>query len=388
MTTKAENLAKPAPKPAQPLAPSSAPTAPPATALSAAPGPVRVQATLLAPVAEDAELVAQFKRYVELKDKLLEDTDYIWSVRWQIGDQEDSKFFKRRAQAEAWAEGLRRKGIEPELEKKIKKSGCMKLGKAFGISDWPVEEMLDRTAGIAYYKVRAEAPNGQYKERTGTCDRTEKGKAKASFDTIMATALTRAADRAIMALLGGETTAEEFEEVVDEGDKDTTQPPAPAPIAKPTPAPPDCAGGTCQRCGASWSPAAPGVTLCPPCVECPTCFICGEQVPPMQTGSTTPPPKFCSQHKDITPEEQERLVKLNETFAGRKPAKTETERGQYNRRLWAAAHAAYGKERAEEVIHKAILKKYQRSSLTELSDEQFKELTVAMEEYAKKKGGK
>lgn len=171
---------------------------------------------LLRPVANLDILIEAFKQYVEMKDRLLEPDDYLWCVTWHVGqDRQERKFFKHKSKAEKYYATLTSKGIEVELEKRIKKSGCLKLGKAFCISDYPVEEVLDREKGYAYYKVRAQAPNGQYKERTGTCDRNERGKRDVPFDTIMATALTRAADRAIMALLGGETTAEEFEEGVD-----------------------------------------------------------------------------------------------------------------------------------------------------------------------------
>lgn len=198
---------KPQPKPAAPT-----PAALPAPVPAAPAAPSVPLGGLLVPCAEDDVLVAQFKRYVSLRDKLCEDTDYIWSVAYvgPTGD-EDRKFFSRREKAEAFLAAVRERKLEGELEKKLKKSGVLKLAKAFSISQEVIEEVLDRAAGTAHYKVRASAPNGQFAVRSGSCDRNERGKKNAPFDTIMATALTRAADRAIMALLGGETTAEEFE---------------------------------------------------------------------------------------------------------------------------------------------------------------------------------
>lgn len=168
--------------------------------------------SLLEPVASDEALVAAFKRYVALKDKLLEESDYVWFSVYKITDEVKRKGFSTRAEAEKFIKELKAKGAQADLEKKVKKSGCLKLGKAFGISTEIIEEQVDRVAGYAYYKTRAKAPNGQYTDRTGSCDRTERGRKESPIDHIEATALTRATDRAIMALLGGENTAEEFEE--------------------------------------------------------------------------------------------------------------------------------------------------------------------------------
>jgi hypothetical protein len=172
-----------------------------------------VRGGLLLPVADEETLIDSFKRYVALKDKLLEESDYVWFAVYKMGDKVDRKGFGKRDEAERCVAELRKKpGIEADLEKRVKKSGCLKLGKAFGISTEIVAEKIDREKGYAEYTVRATAPNGQYKDKTGSCDRAERGKSSAPFDTIMATANTRAEDRALMVLLGGETTAEEFED--------------------------------------------------------------------------------------------------------------------------------------------------------------------------------
>lgn len=185
---------------------------------------VASMARMLSPIASDDDLVAAFKRYVELKEKLLEDSDYVYSVIFPSGTSEDRKFFPVRDDAERFAAGLISKRIAARMEKKIKKSGCLKLGKAFGISVTVLAE--ERGDDFVRFLVRASAPNGQHQDRTGRCDRKEKGRSEKPFDHLEATAMTRAADRAIMALLGGETTAEEFEEVVE-----------PAPVAASDPIP-------------------------------------------------------------------------------------------------------------------------------------------------------
>jgi hypothetical protein len=165
---------------------------------------------MIAPIGSDDELVEGFKRYLELKEKLLEDSDYIYTVFYPTSSKEERKFFPCRDDADKFAAGLIAKKIPARMEKKIRKSGCLKLGKAFGISTEVLAE--ERGDDFARFLVRATAPNGQYQDRSGRCDRKEKGKSDNPMDHLEATALTRATDRAIMALLGGETTAEEFEE--------------------------------------------------------------------------------------------------------------------------------------------------------------------------------
>jgi hypothetical protein len=182
--------------------------------------------TLLQPAASDEELVAAFKRYVALKEKLLENDDYVWIVFYKVGDKEERKFFPFREEAEAFAKQLEERKIKARLEKKVKKSGCLKLGKAFSISVEIIERVPTISAEPAlsafFFRVRANAPNGQSMERTGRCDRAEKGRKESPLDHLEATALTRASNRAIMALLGGETTAEEFGEEIPPNDATTS----------------------------------------------------------------------------------------------------------------------------------------------------------------------
>lgn len=172
--------------------------------------PVPQPGGLISPVASDEALIESFRRYQDLKEKLLDESDYTWFCVYKITDKVKREGFQKRAEAEARVKAFRDKNIPADLEKKIKKSGCYKLSKAFGISTTVVEKQLDREQGSAYYLVRAEAPNGQTRERGGSCDRKEKGRDAGPFDHIDSIALTRAEDRAIMALLGGENTAEEF----------------------------------------------------------------------------------------------------------------------------------------------------------------------------------
>ena len=206
------------------------------------------------PVESLEDLKAAFQEYLRLKEELLEETDYTWFTRYSMmGGKEELKGHRTREMAEQAAASLQAKKIKVELEKKVKKSGAMKLSKAFAISTKIIEDRIDPEACRAWYKVRAEAPNGQFVERSGYCDARERGKAGVSFDIVDATALTRATDRAILSLLGGENAAEEFPEPVDQAAAGATaekpaktytlrpQPsiqPAPAAAAPVPPAPP------------------------------------------------------------------------------------------------------------------------------------------------------
>lgn len=102
--------------------------------------------------------------------------------------------------------------VEREFKKK---SAWQKLGRAFNVDTRIVEKEFIRTKtgriNEAYYCVRASLPNGRSVESDALCSRSEKGKAKVSDHTIMATAKTRATNRAISELIGaGEVSSDEM----------------------------------------------------------------------------------------------------------------------------------------------------------------------------------
>lgn len=258
------------------------------TAIGAAHSPA-----LLQPAASDDDLVEAFKRYVALKEKLLENDDYVWIVFYKIGDKEERKFFPHREEAEAFAKQLEERKIKARLEKKVKKSGCLKLGKAFSISTSIIEAASDN-ATYFYFKVRASAPNGQSMERTGRCDRAEKGRRESPLDHMEATAMTRASNRAIMALLGGEVTAEELEEIpqADVARVSSSEPPKAA------------------------TKKADAVYECP---------MCGERTVLLDTGNTSEVKcKVCNPPKKLSnkpPTHEEKLKEIDAKFVGAKPAR-------------------------------------------------------------------
>jgi hypothetical protein len=166
---------------------------------------------ILLPASNDEKILESFKRYQDLKVKLLEQDDYTHFVKWVLGEGKPSmKGFAFVADADKFAAVQKEKGFSVTQERRIKKSGVLKLGKAFAVSVEIVSESILPTGAV--YRVRASAPNGQFAERTGACDKLEKGRDGSPFDHLLAIALTRATNRATMSLLGGEVTAEEMAE--------------------------------------------------------------------------------------------------------------------------------------------------------------------------------
>ena len=104
--------------------------------------------------------------------------------------------------------------VQVEREFK-KKSAWQKLGRAFNVDTSIVDKEFQRTKTgrihEAYYCVRATLPNGRSVESDAVCSRAEKGKSKVSDHTIIATAKTRATNRAISELIGaGEVSSDEI----------------------------------------------------------------------------------------------------------------------------------------------------------------------------------
>lgn len=139
--------------------------------------------------------IAQWDAYQELCKGLLNETDY--------------------QKIEVNQKGKNGKWIKVEKQFK-KKSAWQKLSRAFNVDTAIMNRELVRTntgrIKEAYYCIRASLPNGRSVESDALCSRTENGKDKASDHTIMATAKTRATNRAISELIGaGEVSAEEMD---------------------------------------------------------------------------------------------------------------------------------------------------------------------------------
>lgn len=102
--------------------------------------------------------------------------------------------------------------VEREFKKK---TAWQKLGRAFNVNTRIVEKEFQRSKtgriSEAYYCVRATLPNGRSVESDALCSRSERGKDNVSDHTIMATAKTRATNRAISELIGaGEVSSDEM----------------------------------------------------------------------------------------------------------------------------------------------------------------------------------
>ena len=137
----------------------------------------------------------QWNAYQELCKGILDDSDY-QKIRVSEKDPETGDYVK----------------VEREFKKK---SAWQKLGRAFNVDTRIVDKEFQRTKtgriSEAYYCVRATLPNGRSVESDALCNRAEKGKSKVSDHTIMATAKTRATNRAISELIGaGEVSSEEM----------------------------------------------------------------------------------------------------------------------------------------------------------------------------------
>lgn len=315
-----------------------------------------VRGGLLLPVADEETLIESFKRYVALKDKLLEESDYVWFAVYSAGQKTERDGFPRREEAEKKITNLRAKGIPSDLEKRVKKSGCLKLGKAFGISTEIISERIDREKGYAEYTVRATAPNGQSKDKTGSSDRAERGKASAPFDTIMATANTRAEDRALMALLGGETTAEEFESGGE-------TPPPTEPSKDSVHVKIEVGAKPVQK--VERKPLTPEEEK-----------EIAERAKKAAENSTKPPDL-----SKLTPEEKERLKALDEKFGRVKPAQP-SNLYQLRGRMFAASKDA---GLSTEELKKGISNKYRKESTKDLTEQELLELIGILKDMAREK---
>ena len=143
--------------------------------------------------------IEQWDAYQKLCKGLLNDTDY-QKIEVKQKDK-NGKWIK----------------VEKQFKKK---SAWQKLSRALNVDTAIVNRELVRTntgrVKEAYYCISASLPNGRRVESDALCSRTENGKDKVSDHTIMATAKTRATNRAISELIGaGEVSAEELDQSFD-----------------------------------------------------------------------------------------------------------------------------------------------------------------------------
>jgi hypothetical protein len=101
--------------------------------------------------------------------------------------------------------------------KRIKKSGCKKIATAFGLDVKPVKRTVDNLSDggvFVEYTVEAFAPNGRVAVGIGGADTSEgfyASRKNHKLQDVYATAFTRAANRAVLDLVGGgEVSAEEI----------------------------------------------------------------------------------------------------------------------------------------------------------------------------------
>jgi hypothetical protein len=124
-------------------------------------------------------------------------------------------------------EELKRAIIQPSDVKNIsgknhiKKSGWLRIARAFGLTVEPVSEEYGVDAGDGSWGyaivVRAVAPNGASMQGDGMCWSSEKPTAQRTRHNVRAHAYTRATNRAISNLVGGgEVSAEEMQGFIED----------------------------------------------------------------------------------------------------------------------------------------------------------------------------
>jgi hypothetical protein len=223
--------------------------------------PAVTMPALVRPIAEPEEIVAAWKQFEDLKQRILTHIDF----------------------------------QEIQGKPRILKSGWRKIAAAFGISDQLVQEERREytTAGGQPYFVwevtaRAIAPNGRYADAVGSCASNERRFSHLDHDT-RATAHTRAKNRAVSDLVGGgEVSAEEFGAEFQAGGQPASTPGA-AGRADPTPRTPlpasagrgaaNAPAGTTARQmppGGPEKPAAAPAAGKPPPTTTQTCEQCGD----------------------------------------------------------------------------------------------------------------
>lgn len=129
---------------------------------------------------------------------------------------------------------LKRDTVRISGEDHVKKSGWLRIARAFGVSCFAVSStyVTDQDAHDWGYEVvvRAMAPNGAEMQGDGACWASEKASAQRTKHNVRAHAFTRATNRAISNLVGGgEVSAEELSADYVDADDDAHAPiPAPA----------------------------------------------------------------------------------------------------------------------------------------------------------------
>jgi hypothetical protein len=180
--------------------------------------------------------------YQHLENDLLQDSDYIYFMEWMVGDKNNSKVFADKAKAEEAVAKMKKQyggSITPTLKRRKTKSAFRKMAKFFGLyvpeqgqgaeielrplgSDHFVKVEKGKGYSIITYMderlavVKAEVtvavsnPAGKTSMGVAACSDSERKFTHPDHD-IMATAWTRAVNRAVSDLVGwGEVSAEEL----------------------------------------------------------------------------------------------------------------------------------------------------------------------------------
>jgi hypothetical protein len=197
------------------------------TAVVAAPVDMNVMREMgfITPIATPEQLRAAFAYKQQMYAAILDPSDYLYTVTWMDGKRQTQRIMTNFDEAKALAEKFKHLGAM--LNAKPKKSGIVKLARALGItaSRKSVRGLPEEPAA-QYSYVEYEALHegtGKSEIGVGWCDKGERG-GKISTHDVIATADTRAYNRAVMRLAGfGEVSADEIIAGASDSDDDLPQ---------------------------------------------------------------------------------------------------------------------------------------------------------------------
>lgn len=166
----------------------------------------------IAPIAKPEDLRAAFEYQQKMFAAVLADSDYLYTVTFTSDNKSQQRVVTSFDEAEKLREKLQNLGAK--VNAKPKKSGIVKLARALGITAQRVKSAGlpdDPRAQYAYVEYEAEhEATGKKEIGVGWCDKQERG-GKISTHDVIATADTRAYNRAILRLAGfGDVSADEI----------------------------------------------------------------------------------------------------------------------------------------------------------------------------------
>lgn len=166
----------------------------------------------ITPIASPEQLRAAFAYQQRMMAAILDENDYLYIASWDSDGKRKQKVTADRGEAVALAEKFEH--LNSSISAKPLKSGIVKLARALGITAERMEVQglpSDPKAIYSYVEYKATHERTAKSEvGVGWCDKSERG-GKISSHDVIATADTRAYNRAILRLAGfGDVSADEI----------------------------------------------------------------------------------------------------------------------------------------------------------------------------------